>query len=237
MLQAIGKTVSCKAYFSRVCCAIAHDVEEACLLLFGSLRCKMLPSMSSPPRWRRASLSAAVSDARGCLLPSSTYRQFSLVGFCKSPSSYAVVNAVVNVENPSRAELVFFLKFSFLRKVLAILARFVYLDTRKRTTVRSHIYYVYTYIYMHTILAGECIALLASGSEERVNWDLPSMLELFAEAMLAYFSGVSFALRPSPMTSRRRVSCCSAVSDARHRLLRALLHGGGVLPAIQHSPT
>ena len=54
------------------------------------------------------------------------------------------------------------------------------------------------------LLAGECIALLASGS---ANWDLPSMLELKAigrtlscEAVLAYFSHVCSA---SPTTSRR----------------------------------
>ena len=48
---------------------------------------------------------------------------------------------------------------------------------------------------------------------------------------------VSLVCSASPTTSRRRVSRCLAVSDARRRLLRALLHGGGVLPALQQSPT
>ena len=51
---------------------------------FGSLRCKTPPSTSSPPWWRRASRSSAVSDSRRC---SAIHRQLSLVGFCKSSSS------------------------------------------------------------------------------------------------------------------------------------------------------
>ena len=91
---------------------------------------------------------------------------------------------------------------------------------------------------MRLLSRGECIALLASGSEKR---DLPSMLELKVigrtvswEALLAYFSRI---LSASPTTSRRCVSRCSAASDAKRRLVRALLHGGGVLAALQQSPT
>ena len=51
------------------------------------------------------------------------------------------------------------------------------------------------------------------------------------EAVLAYFSRVCSAF------PTRRVSRCWSFSDARRRLLRALLHGGGVLPALQQSPT
>ena len=50
---------------------------------------------------------------------------------------------------------------------------------------------------------------------------------------------VPFALRRPRYreTSTSCVSRCSAVSGARRRLLRALLHVGGVLPALLQSPT
>ena len=84
--------------FARLLC-VAHDVEEACLSLFGSLRCKTPPSTSSPQWWRRTSRPSAVSDARRCLLP-------ALSIACKSPS----------VVNPrARAELVFFLPSARMR--------------------------------------------------------------------------------------------------------------------------
>ena len=58
-----------------------------------------------------------------------------------------------------------------------------------------------------------------------------------SQLVFAFDAGAIVVCSASPTTSRRRVSRCLAVSDARRRLLRALLHGGGVLPALQQSPT
>ena len=70
------------------------------------------------------------------------------------------------------------------------------------------------------------------GERNRVESQLGFAFDAGA-IVLAYISRVCSA---SPTTSRRRVSRCLAVSHARRRLLRALLHGGGVLPALQESP-
>ena len=65
--ESTGICLRCWSYCSLLC--VAHDVEEACLSLFGSLRCKTPPSTSSPPWWRRTSRPSAVSNARRCLVP------------------------------------------------------------------------------------------------------------------------------------------------------------------------
>ena len=124
--KAIGRTVSCEtvlAYFSRVCSASSTTSRGVSLAV--------RQSQSDARRLRRALLHGPSS---------SIHHQLSLVGFCKSLCSY--------VQNPRVRSSCFFL----VRKVLevsAILVRFVYLDTRRRTTVG--LTYIITYIHMEKI--------------------------------------------------------------------------------------
>ena len=89
-------------------------------------------------------------------------------------------------------------------------------------------------ILVCVIITGECI--VEARSKPTVIclrcWSYKAIgRTVSCEAKLANFSRVCSARLPQ---RERRVSRCLAVSDARRRLLRALLHGGGTL---QQSPT